>query len=55
VPLNLAPKSPAATQAQEREARMMVGDLLDLGMQQRRAYQQTRTKPPIAPGNKGTP
>jgi hypothetical protein len=50
VPLAVAAKTPAAAvQAQEREARMMVSDLLDLGVQQRRTYLQAQPK--TAPDN----
>jgi hypothetical protein len=48
--------APARTAAQEqREARMLVSDLLEIGVQQRKAYQDAKQKaasePPVQPTN----
>jgi hypothetical protein len=59
VPIASAPQpAPAATTAPEqeqREARMLVSDLLEIGVQQRKAYQDAKQKAaqgqPPAPGN----
>jgi hypothetical protein len=49
-----APGSPAEVQArQETEARMLVSDLLEIGMAQRRAYEEAQRK--AAEGNTQTP
>jgi hypothetical protein len=50
------PPAPAASPAQEqREARMLVSDLLEIGVQQRKAYQDAKQKaasePPPQPAN----
>ena len=51
-----APAGPVASPAQQqREARMLVSDLLEIGVQQRRAYQDAKQKaasdPPAQPSN----
>jgi hypothetical protein len=43
------PPTPAAAARDQREARMMVSDLLEIGMQQRRAYQAAKAKGSQAP------
>jgi hypothetical protein len=49
-PVNAAPSSPAEVQQkQETEARMLVSDLLEIGMAQRRAYEEAQRK--AAQGN----
>lgn len=49
-----APAAPADPKArQESEARMLVSDLLEIGMAQRRAYEEAQRK--AAEGNAGTP
>ena len=43
------PESPAAAMKEQREARMLVSDLLEIGMQQRKAYQDAKAKAAGAP------
>ncbi|MBM3843325.1 MAG: hypothetical protein FJ397_08715 [Verrucomicrobia bacterium] len=59
-PTTLKPVPPAAPQRQEAEARMLVSDLLEIGMAQRRAYEETQRRqaqanPPPAPAPDGPP
>jgi len=59
-PPTLKPVPPAAPQRQEAEARMLVSDLLEIGMAQRRAYEeaqrrQAQANPPSAPAPGGQP
>jgi len=59
-PTNLQPVPPAPPQRQEAEARMLVSDLLEIGMAQRRAYEeaqrrQAQANPPPAPPPGGQP
>jgi hypothetical protein len=59
-PTNLQPVPPAPPQRQEAEARMLVSDLLEIGMAQRRAYEeaqrrQAQANPPPAPAPGGPP
>lgn len=59
-PTTLKPVPPAAPQRQEAEARMLVSDLLEIGMAQRRAYEeaqrrQAQANPPPAPAPGGQP
>src|ERR1035438_2767855 len=50
-----APAPPADAVTEQREARMLVSDLLEIGVQQRKAYQEARQKaasePPAQPSN----
>jgi hypothetical protein len=59
-PTTLQPVPPAPPQRQEAEARMLVSDLLEIGMAQRRAYEeaqrrQAQANPPPAPPPGGQP
>ncbi|MFZ9745579.1 MAG: hypothetical protein ACO3G4_03000 [Opitutaceae bacterium] len=59
-PTNLQPVPPTPPQRQEAEARMLVSDLLEIGMAQRRAYEeaqrrQAQANPPPAPPPGGPP
>ena len=44
-----APKSADAVQREQREARMLVSDLLEIGVQQRKAYQEAKAKAAASP------
>lgn len=56
-----APATPEAQQKQETEARMLVSDLLEIGMAQRKAYEEAQRKAasgestPAAPANQPPP
>jgi hypothetical protein len=59
-PTTLQPVPPAPPQRQEAEARMLVSDLLEIGMAQRRAYEEAQRRqaqgnPPPAPPPGGQP
>ena len=59
-PTTLQPVPPAPPQRQEAEARMLVSDLLEIGMAQRRAYEEAQRRqaqgnPPPAPAPGGPP
>lgn len=58
-PTHSAPTAPAAPettqQKQETEARMLVSDLLEIGMAQRKAYEEAQRKSSEGNGNSTTP
>jgi hypothetical protein len=55
VPVNTPPAALGTPEQQQREARMLVSDLLEIGVQQRKAYQDAKLKASqggtAAPGN----
>ena len=44
VPVGSAPAALGSPEQQQREARMLVSDLLEIGVQQRKAYQEAKLK-----------